>query len=224
MPRRFVIDPRQVTITQLAPVVKLLLQGGVVAGPTESFYALMALVDQPRALERIIELKGPEARLDKPFLIMLDQEARVRCYARELSEEAQRLMARFWPGPLTILLPAHKDLHPSLLGTGRTVGLRVEGLPVVRLLARMVDRGLTGSSANPGGAPPPVTGDEVADYFGEGVDLILDGGPTPGLAASTIIDATLSPPRLVRAGSLAPADLKKACPTLINCNSTLSYS
>ena len=214
MPRRLVIDPQEATPAQLAPVVRLLLEGGVVAGPTQTFYSLMALVDQPRALERIIDLKGRQARRNKPHLIMLDQEARVRCYAKETPAAAEGFMAAFWPGPLTLLLPAHKDLHPSLLGPGRTVGLRVEGLNVVRLLVRMADRGLTGPSANPGGAPPPVRADEVESYFGEAVDLILDGGPTPGGEPSTIIDAALSPPRRVRPGPLAPADLLKACPVL----------
>ena len=214
MPRRLVIDPQAATQAQLAPVVRLLLEGGVVAGPTQSFYALMALVDQPRALEKIIGLKGRRPRRGKPLLIMLDQEARSRCYAKETPAAAEGLMARFWPGPLTILLPAHKDLHPSLLGPGRTVGLRVEGLNSVRLLARMADRGLTGPSANPGGAPPPVSADEVAAYFGKAVDLILDGGPTSGGEASTIVDAALSPPRLVRPGPLAPAALLEACPAL----------
>jgi L-threonylcarbamoyladenylate synthase len=186
----------------------------VVAGPTQSFYALMALVDQPRALEKIIDLKGREIRRRKPLLIMLDQEARVSCYARETPAAAKGLMDSFWPGPLTLLLPAHKDLHPGLMGPGRTVGLRVEGLKAVRLLARMADRGLTGPSANPGGAPPPANADEVADYFGKAVDLILDGGPTTGGEASTIIDVALSPPRLARPGCLAPADLLKVCPTL----------
>jgi L-threonylcarbamoyladenylate synthase len=214
MPRRLVINPSEVTPEQLFPAVRLLLEGGVVAGPTQTFYALMALVNRPRALERIIDLKGRQARRGKTHLIMVDQEARVRCYAREVPKAAEGLMARFWPGPLTLLLPAHKGLHPSLTGPGRTVGLRLEGLKAARLLIRMVDRGLTGSSANPGGAPPPVSADEVAEYFGEAVDLILDGGPTPGGQASTIIDAALSPPRLVRPGPLAPADLRQACPTL----------
>ena len=214
MPRRLVIDPQAVTVDQLVPALRLLLEGGVVAGPTDSFYALIALVDQPRALEKITDLKGRRARRGKPFLIMLDQEARVSCYAKEIPEAAQGLMARFWPGPLTILLPAHRDLHPSLLGPGRTVGLRVEGQRAVRLLARMADRGLTGPSANPGGAPPPVTADDVANYFGRAVDLILDCGPLPGEAPSTIIDAALSPPRLVRPGLLPSADLKAACPGL----------
>ncbi|MDR2935560.1 MAG: threonylcarbamoyl-AMP synthase [Candidatus Adiutrix sp.] len=214
MPRRLVIDPLKVTLAQLAPAVRLLLDGGVVAGPTHSFYALMALVDQPRALEKILDLKGRQARRGKPLLIMLDQEARARCYARETPPAAEGLMARFWPGLLTIILPAYKDLHPSLLGPGLTVGLRVEGQKVVRMLARMADRGLTGPSANPGGAPPPVSADEVAAYFGEAVDLILDGGPTIGGEPSTIIDAALSPPRLVRSGPLAPAALLEACPAL----------
>jgi len=214
MPRRLVIDPRDVAPAQLAPVVRLLLEGGVVAGPTQTFYGLMALVDQPRALEKIIDLKGRQARRNKPLLIMLDQEARVRCYAKETPTAAEGLMATFWPGPLTLLLPAYKDLHRGLLGPGRTVGLRVEGLKVVRLLVRMADRGLTGTSANPSGAPPPVSADEVEGYFGESVDLILDGGPTPGYAESTIIDAALSPPRLVRPGPLTPSALMDACPTL----------
>ena len=212
MTQRLVINPQTVTAEQLVPVVRLLLEGGVAAGPTDSFYALMSLVDQPRGLEKITDLKGRQARRGKPFLIMLDQEARVSCYAREISGEARGLMARFWPGPLTVLLPAHKDLHPSLLGPGRTVGLRVEGHKVVRLLARMADRGLTGPSANPADAPPPVTADDVANYFGRDVDLILDCGPLSGGAPSTIIDAALSPPRLVRPGLLAPADLEAACP------------
>jgi L-threonylcarbamoyladenylate synthase len=214
MSKRLVIDPRKVTVDQLVPVVRLLLEGGVVAGPTGSYYALMALVDQPRGLEKITDLKGRQARRGKPFLIMLDQEARVSCYAKAVSPAARSLMDRFWPGPLTVLLPAHKDLHPVLLGQGRTVGLRVEGHEVVRLLARMADRGLTGPSANPGGAPPPVTADEVARYFGQAVDLILDCGPLPGGAPSTVIDAALSTPRLVRPGPLALADLKAACPGL----------
>jgi L-threonylcarbamoyladenylate synthase len=193
--------------------VRLLLDGGVVAGPTQSFYALMALVDRPRALERIAGLKGRQDRR-KPLLIILDQEARASCYAKETPKAAEGLMSRFWPGPLTLLLPAHKGLHPVLIGPGRTVGLRVERLKVARLLARMADRGITGTSANPGGAPPPVTAGEVEDYFGEAVDLILDCGPTPGEAASTIIDAALSPPRLVRPGPLARADLLAACPAL----------
>jgi len=78
----------------------------------------------------------------------------------------------------------------------------------------MADRGLTGTSANPGGTPPPVKADEVEEYFGDSVDLILDGGPTPGDKPSTIIDAALSPPRLVRPGPLSPTDLFAACPTL----------
>jgi L-threonylcarbamoyladenylate synthase len=161
-----------------------------------------------------MDLKGRQDRRSKPLLILLDREARVSCYAKETPKAAEGLMAGFWPGPLTLLLPAHKGLHPGLIGPGRTVGLRVEGLMVARLLARMVDRGLTGTSANPGNSPPPVRADEVAEYFGEAVDLILDGGPTRGDAASTIIDAALSPPRLVRRGPLAPADLLAACPTL----------
>ena len=214
MPQRLTIDPQTASFDELAPAVRRLLDGGLVAAPTQSFYALMALVDQPRALEKIIALKGERERRGKPLLIMLDQAARVASYARDVPPAAESLMARFWPGPLTLLFPALKGLHPSLLGQAREVGLRLEGLPVIRRLARMADRGLTGTSANPGGAPPPVSAGQVRDYFGEEIDLILDGGSTPGGPASTVIDVGLDPPRVVRPGVLPAAELQAACPGL----------
>ena len=212
MAERLSIEPHQATYKDLAPAARALLDGGVVAGPTGTFYALMALVDDYAGLERIIELKGE--RENKPLLVLLDQEPRVRCYAREVPEEAEGLMAKFWPGPLTLLFLAQGGLHPSLVGPARTVGLRVEELPAVRFLVRMVDRGLTGTSANPSGAPPAVTADQVEEYFGDKIDLIIDGGPTKGGLASTIIDVSLGVPRVLRDGGLPLSELTQACPIL----------
>lgn len=213
MPERLVIDPRNASFDALAPAARALLDGGLVACPTDTFYALMAPADNPEALDRIGRIKGGE-RQNKALLLLIDQEARVRCYAREVPEEAAGLMARFWPGPLTLLFLAQGGLHPSLVGPARTVGLRVEGLPAVRRLVRMVDRGLTGTSANPGGAPPPTTADQVMEYFGDQVAMVIDGGPTPGSQPSTVIDASLGVPRVLRDGGLPMTELIQACPIL----------
>lgn len=214
MAERLIIDPQKATYKDLAPAARVLLDGGLVAGPTGTFYALMGLVDNHPGLERIVELKGEQERQNKALLILLDQEPRVQCYAREVPEEAEGLMASFWPGPLTLLFLAQGGLHASLVGPARTVGLRVEELPAVRQLVRMVDRGLTGTSANPAGAPPADTADQVDAYFGDKIDLIIDGGPTSGGLPSTIIDVSLGVPRVLRDGGLPLNELTQACPIL----------
>ena len=188
--------------------------GGIVACPTEGCYALAAVADNHPGLDRIMAMKG-EARQNKPMLLLIDQPGRVKCYARETPEGVSELMERFWPGPLTLLFLAHSGLHPSLVGAARTVGLRVEGMAMVRQLIRMVDRGITGTSANISGEPPALTADEVEGYFGNDVDLIIDiGRPTDGGAPSTIIDSSLSVPRVLREGGLPPSELIAACPSL----------
>lgn len=214
MPERLVLDPQNATFDDLAPAARVLLDGGLVACPTDTFYALAALVDNHPALDRVIRLKGEEERQNKPMLIMVDQVPRVSCYAREVPEEAEGLMADFWPGPLTLLFLAQNGLHPGLVGSARTVGLRIEGLPLVRRLVRMVDRGITGTSANPAGQPPAATADQVLEYFGDEVDLIVDGGPTGGGLPSTIIDVSLGVPRVLRDGGLPLKALIQACPLL----------
>ena len=197
---------------QLAPVVRTLLHGGVVAAPTQSFYALMVMADNHQGLDRLEILKP--GRQEKAFLLLLDSAARATCYAREVPQEAKALMERFWPGLLSLLFLAQPGLHSSLVGPARTVGLRVEGLHLVRRLVRLVDRGLTGTSANLPGQKPPTTITEVEAYFGDKVDLYLDCGPTNGNMASTIIDVSLGAPRLLRDGALAINELEAACPLL----------
>ena len=213
MVQRLCIDPHQADFEDLKPVARALLDGGVVACPTECFYALTALVDDHPSLERIIRLTGESERENRPLLVMVDHQARVLCYAREIPEEAEGLMGRFWPGLMTLLFLAHSGLHQSLVGPARPVGLRVEGLPMVPRLVRMVDRGLTGHSAHPAGRPPAPPADEVLDYFGDKIDLVVDGGAgTADAKPSTIIDVSLGVPRLLRDGGLPLRDLKQACP------------
>jgi L-threonylcarbamoyladenylate synthase len=210
---RLNLDLSQATFRDLAPVAEILLDGGLIAGPTQSFYAFMALADKPQALERVAALKAGRA-IEQPFLLLIDSIARASCYAQDTGEAARKLMDRFWPGLLTLLFTGHNGLNPLLLGKARTVGLRVEGLEIIRRLIRMVDRGLTGTSANRHKASPPTTAEEVLAVFDGQIDLILDTGPTPGRASSTIVDVSGAEPWIFRQGAVPRALLESVCPNL----------
>jgi L-threonylcarbamoyladenylate synthase len=211
--RRLKIDNLTTASADFTPVVDILLNGGVIAGPTETFYGLMAASDQPEALIRIQAMKGRDGR--KPFLLLIDDTRRLPEYARDWPWEADLLMNAFWPGPLTLLFHARPDIPDPLIGPDQTVGLRREGLPVIRELVRNLERAVTGTSANPTGCPPAATADEAAEYFGGQLDLILDGGPAAGGKPTTIIDVSRHPLRLVREGTLSIQRIRAVIPDLV---------
>lgn len=212
MPPIIKINPHSASSAELEPAINVLLEGGVIAGPTQTFYGLMAAADRPQALARVLELKGRDSR--KPLLLLLDTSQRVLDYAQSLPKPAADLAGAFWPGPLTLLVPAKPGLDPALAGPSGSVGLRVEGLPIVRTLVQAVGRAVTGTSANPAGEPPARTIAEVLAYFGDSLDLILDGGPCPGGQASTMIGTCDSRPRLLRPGVLGLEELRATVPDL----------
>jgi L-threonylcarbamoyladenylate synthase len=204
------LKPRGVTFRALEPACEVLLAGGVVAAPTESFYGLMVLADREGALERLLELKGGRDK-DDAFLLLVDSRERVRAYAQEIPPEAERLMDRLWPGLLTILFKGQTGLHPAILGNKRnTVGLRHDRSPVPGALVRMTDRAVTGTSANPTGMPPAVDAETVIRYFGERVDCVIDLGPARGRLPSTVVDLSMSPFTVVREGAVPAARVAEA--------------
>ncbi|MDR2442693.1 MAG: threonylcarbamoyl-AMP synthase [Deltaproteobacteria bacterium] len=209
------IDPQTATFEDLVPAAETLLGGGLIAGPTQSFYALMALADKSQALERLSNLKAGRHD-DQAFLLLIDQKTRTSCYAREVTLEAENLMDHFWPGLLTLLMPGHSGLDPYLLGRNKTVGLRMEGLPAVRRLIRMVDRGVTGTSANLHGGKSPTTAKEVLEAFGSKLDLVIDGGPANGGRSSTIVDLSGPEPRVFRHGAVKIESIRQICPSVLD--------
>jgi L-threonylcarbamoyladenylate synthase len=207
------IDPNDADYRQLAPAAETLLAGGLIAGPTQSFYAFMCLADKPKAMERIMNLK-PGRPPDHAYLLLIDQKQRSRSYAMEVPPQAEVLMDTFWPGLLTLLMPAHAGLHKCLIGKSKTVGLRVEGLGSIRRLIRMVDRGITGTSANPHKRNPPMTPEQVLDYFPDQLDMVLDAGPTAGGLSSTVVDLSGPTPWVFRHGAIPVGEIVKVCPTI----------
>lgn len=173
--------------------------GQVVAVPTDTVYGLAARIDRPGALEAVFALKGRPPDLALPVLI--GRWRQVRRAAEEWPRTASAVAARYWPGPLTVVVPARPELGPLLGGDGRTVGLRQPRHRDVQRLCR--DAGpLAVTSANRHGEPPCTTPDEVRAAFPDGgVALVADGGRCDGVP-STVVDCTVSPPACLREGGV----------------------
>jgi L-threonylcarbamoyladenylate synthase len=185
----------------LARAADIVAGGGVVAFPTDTVFGLGCDLFNARAVARIYTIKGRAAAM--PLIAMLAEGDQWPQVAAELPACAALLMRRWWPGPLTIILPARADLPPLVLGSGRTIGVRVPDHPVPQQLIRLAGRPLATTSANRSGQPPARTAQEVAEQLGDAIDLILEAGPPPQGTASTVIDCTVTPPAILREGPIS---------------------
>jgi len=203
------VDPHHPDPRALDEARRCLLDNGLIAFPTESYYGLGVLVTLPAAVTRLFAVKRRSA--DQPVPVVVADRRQAALVVDPIPPLAERLMTRFWPGPLTIVMQA-RAIVPALLtgGTGR-LGVRQPGLPLPALLAAAVGGPITATSANRSGAPPATTADMVRAALGDEIDLILDGGPTPGGLPSTVLDVTVEPPRLIRAGRIAGEQLRAVC-------------
>jgi L-threonylcarbamoyladenylate synthase len=200
------VDPMKPDESVMRAAGARVQKGGLVAFPTESFYGLGADALDPAAVARVFEVKGrPD---DKPLLVLVDSIAMAADLAAAIPDGARALMARHWPGALTLVLRASARVPAGLTGGTGTVGVRLPGHAVARALVVAAARPVTAPSANPSAAPPPRTAGDVRGYFDGRVELILDGGTTAGGAGSTVADCTVWPPRILRQG---PVIIEAAC-------------
>jgi L-threonylcarbamoyladenylate synthase len=206
--RVLAVDPMRPSPDVLDAAVEVLLQDGVVAFPTETFYGLAAAAFSPGAIARVFSVKGRPGT--KPVLVLVDSIAMAESLAHEISGTARALMTAHWPGALTLVLRARPSVPDSLTGRTATIGVRWPSHAVAVGLVRRLGGPLTAPSANPTDAPPPRTAQEVLAYFDGALDLVLDGGTTPGGAPSTVLDVTVNPPRVLRPGAVV-VDAAPAC-------------
>jgi len=193
-----VVDPVTPAADALSEAARVLTDGGTVAFPTESFYGLGGDARRADVVARVFAIKGrPD---DKPVLVLVGSPEHALALAASVPAGARELMARHWPGALTLVLVARPGLPDLLMAGTGTVGIRVPGHPVALALVRAAGCPVTAPSANPSGGAPPTTAAGVQRHFEGQVDLILDGGPTAGGAGSTIADCTTWPPRVLRQG------------------------
>jgi L-threonylcarbamoyladenylate synthase len=200
MTQTVAIDPVAPERQALSEAAAVLRGGGLVAFPTETFYGLGASALHPAAVRRIVEVKGrPEG---KPLLILVDSIAMVESVALEVPARGRALMARHWPGALTLVLRARPEVPDGVTAGSGTVGVRLSAHPIARALVGALGKPVTAPSANPSGLAAPTTAAEVLAHFRGRIELVLDGGATAGGEPSTVLDVTVDPPRLIRAGAV----------------------
>lgn len=183
----------------------LLRRGGLVAFPTETVYGLGADATNESALGRLYEVKRRPR--DHPVIVHLGSAAWIDDWADSVSALARELASVFWPGPLTLILPASRRVSRQATGGLDTVGLRVPAHDLARDLIERVDRGLAAPSANRFGRVSPTTAAAVVRDLGRDVDLVLDGGACAVGVESTVLDCTDSVPRILRPGAVTHAML-----------------
>ena len=199
----FNVPPSSHTIEQAVACIQT---GGVLAIPTDSYYALAAGAFQPTALERLLAIKVQ--RDHKPFPILIADPSQLNQLVDEVSGNEKKLMQQFWPGLLTLVLKAKPQMSPLLMSEQGTIGVRQPNDQ--RTCELLIQTGpLTGTSANRTGHPPAQSAEEVMQQVGSEIDLILDGGLTPGGQPSTVLQ--VEPDfRILRQGAISQHILEQA--------------
>jgi L-threonylcarbamoyladenylate synthase len=200
------VDAHAPQADRIARAAAVLRGGGLVAFPTETVYGLGALALDADAVRRIFAAKGRPA--NNPLIVHVAEIAEAVAIAAEWPDAAERLARRFWPGPLTLIVLRGGAVPDVTTAGGLTVAIRVPAHPVALALLRAVGAPVAAPSANRSSELSPTRADHVLRGLHGRIDLVLDGGPTTAGIESTVLDLTMSPPRLLRPGLIGPAELE----------------
>lgn len=200
------LDPHAPDPSVLAEAAALLRDGRLVAFPTETVYGLGAHALDATAVQRIFAAKGRPAY--NPLIVHVPSIAAARALVTAWPPVAQALAERFWPGPLTLVLPRQSTVPDAVTAGRETVAVRLPAHPIARALLEAAGIPLAAPSANRFTELSPVTAAQVARSLGDGVDLILDGGQTTVGIESTVVDCSVTPPVLLRPGTITRAALE----------------
>jgi len=196
------VPPRGDWSAALDEAARVIGGGGIVVHPTETLYGLAVDPWNDRAVARLLELKGRQASAG--LILLVESAEAARSLTRSDAGDQWLLLAReFWPGPLTLVLPASPSAPGSALGAEGGVAVRLSSDPVARALVRASGKPLTSTSANRSGGVPAATAAEAATLFGAEVDLLLDAGPRASGIPSTIVDLSGPVVRIVREGAVS---------------------
>jgi L-threonylcarbamoyladenylate synthase len=201
------IDPATPDADAIARAAAVLRGGGLVAFPTETVYGLGANALNAAAVRRVFAAKGRPA--NNPLIVHAADEVGARAVAGAWPEAAGRLAARFWPGPLTLVLPRGADVPDEVTAGGPTVAVRVPAHPVARTLIQAAGVPVAAPSANRSARLSPTTAAHVLRDLDGLIEMLLDAGPTAGGLESTVLDLTAVPPRLLRPGLVGPAEIEQ---------------
>jgi L-threonylcarbamoyladenylate synthase len=194
-------DTPETTWMALNHAKAVILSGGVVAVPTESFYGLAVSVRDENAIHRLMFVKKrPE---NNPILILISSVDDLDRYVAQIPPLAVKLIRRFWPGGLTLVFQGKENLSPMLTSATGQIGVRLSSHPVPTELARLTGVAITGTSANVSGEPPCRSAAQVVKAIGNDIDLVIDGGETQGGNVSTVLNVTVQPPEVLREGMVS---------------------
>ena len=200
------LDPNVPEPEPIARAAAVLRRGGLVAFPTETVYGLGANALDAAAVGGIFRAKGRPA--NNPVIVHVADLNDARQVVAEWPDMAERLGRRFWPGPLTLVLPKRENVPAIVTAGGPTVAVRVPAHPVALALIRAAGIPVAAPSANRSSQLSPTRAGHVLDSLIDRIDVLLDGGPTTGGLESTVLDVATSPPRLLRPGLVAVAELE----------------
>ena len=194
------------TAENIAKAAAMIKMGGLVIYPTETVYGLGCAPQLAEAAEKVCKAKG---RSDRPLPLICSDMDVVKQLV-QLNPAAETLAQRFWPGPLTLVLPSIEEFSAWVTRGSDTLALRIPDHPVSRELARLSGGVLVSTSANRTGEPPARTAQDAADSLGDSVNFILDDGESPGDKPSTILDITRGQAWILRTGPVTGQQIKDA--------------
>jgi L-threonylcarbamoyladenylate synthase len=201
------IDPDRVETNKVGKIVEVLGKGGLIAFPTETFYGLGAHALIKDAVEAVFRLKGRDP--GNPVSVIVSDLAMLERMVEPPPAVFKAIAARFWPGPLTLVLKAVPGIPDDILGPDRTIGIRYPKVDWIRAAVKVLGAPITATSANLSGEKELYDPRDVKRAFAGLVDLIVDGGRTPGLLATTVLDLTKDKPLVLRDGQISRAALEE---------------
>ena len=191
----------------ISDAVAALGRGDVIVFPTETLYGLGADALNFTAVEKVFQLKGREP--NNPFPVLVADRSMLNSLVANIPPLAETLMERFWPGPLTLVLPARHDIPPPLVNSTGAIGVRISSQPIATEIVRMLGRPVTATSANPSGQAGAQTLAQARDYFTGKIKIFIDGGALPSQTGSTVAAVAGNKITIIRAGEIAKSELKK---------------
>lgn len=201
------VDPDRVEKDKIGKIADILGKGGLMAFPTETFYGLGAHALIKDAVEAVFRIKGRDP--GKPVSVIVSDMSMFERIVQTPPPLFKAIAARFWPGPLTLILKAVPGIPADILGPDRTIGIRYPKLDWLRALVKTLGAPITATSANVSGEKELYDPRDVKRAFAGLVDLIVDGGRTPGLLPTTVVDLTQEKPRIIRDGQISRGALEE---------------
>jgi L-threonylcarbamoyladenylate synthase len=197
-----VTSPR---VEDFYPAIEALTRGDVIVFPTETLYGLGADALDEAAVDKVLSLKGREAQ--NPISVLVANPTMLRSLVAEIPPTAQQLMNRYWPGPLTLVLPGRNGIPEPLRNPSGGIAVRISSQPVATLLVKALDRPVTATSANPSGKEPARTLEEAKRYFSDQIQVYVDGGTLTSKSGSTVLEVMDNRIRIIREGEISGVEL-----------------